>query len=247
MMSMDNHADYIETSDLSITFWVYLLEDSTGNWRTLLHKGDTVQEITPSIMLWPKERRLHVRVSTEVFWNEGLESKALVNMKQWVHIGVVISGQMVQLYVNGNLDNQIILKGKVKMNNGQLHLGKDPWHPGVKCFIDELKIFRKAVRSQEIEAEAAVSNPLIGSSYTTLGCQSCSFIAAMASCKDAYHLCSYSELYSGGYLVARKNGWFKFNTEVWVRESQNELDKLAGTNEVGNPNILKMALCCSDR
>jgi len=57
--------------------------------------------------------------------------------------------------------------------------------------------------------------------------------------KDGYHLCSYSELYSGGYLVARKNGWFKFNTEVWTRESQGELDKLAETNDIGNPNIFE--------
>lgn len=69
----------------------------------------------------------------------------------------------------------------------------------------------------------------------------------MASCQEGYHLCSYSELYSGGYLVARKNGWFKFNTEVWARETQGELEKLADKEDLGNPNIMKMALCCSDR
>jgi hypothetical protein len=115
-LTINNHQSFSETSDLSITFWVYLLEDSTGNWRTLLNKGDTVEELTPTIMLWPKERRLHVRVSTEKFWNEGLESKGVLNMKQWVHIAVVISGQMIQLYINGNLDGQTILKGKVKVN-----------------------------------------------------------------------------------------------------------------------------------
>jgi hypothetical protein len=114
-MTINNHESFLGTADLSITFWMYLLEDSTGNWRTVLSKGNTVEEITPTIMLWPKERRLHVRVSTENFWNEGLESRGLVNMKQWVHIAVVISGQMMQLYINGNLDNEMILKGKVKV------------------------------------------------------------------------------------------------------------------------------------
>lgn len=246
MMTVDNHQSFIETSDLSITFWVYLLEDSTGTWRTLLHKGETIQELTPTIMLWPKERRLHVRVGTEVFWNEGLESKSLINLRQWVFVSVVISGQMVQIYVNGNLDNQVILKGKVKMNNGPIHLGKDPWHPGVKCFLDELKIYSTALRAQEIQAEAAISNPLISPTYTTLGCETCSFVQAMSSCQENYHLCSFDELYSGGYLVARKNGWFKFDTEVWARESQTELDKMAKSNDVGNPTIMKMALCCSD-
>ena len=115
MMTIENHQSFIETSDLTITFWLYLLEDSTGNWRTIFSKGNTVQEITPTIMLWPKERRLHVRVSTENFWNEGIESRGIINMRQWVHISVVISGQMIQLYMNGNLDSEIILKGKVKV------------------------------------------------------------------------------------------------------------------------------------
>jgi hypothetical protein len=247
MMTIDNHPDFQEASDISITFWAYLLEDSTGNWRTMLHKGNEIEEITPSIMLWPKERRLHVRVGTLVFWNEGLESKAVLNLKQWVHIAVIISGQMMQLYINGNLDNQVILKGKVKMNSGPLHVGKDPWHQGVKCYIDELKIYKNALRSQEIEAEAGVLNPLIGSTYVTLGCDSCPFVQALASCQEGYHLCSFSELYSGAYLVARKNGWFKFNSEVWARESQNELEKMEDKENIGDPNLTKMALCCSDK
>jgi hypothetical protein len=115
MLAINNHKNFVETSDLSLTFWVYLLEDSTGNWRTLLNKGETIEELTPTIMLWPKERRLHVRVSTEKFWNEGLESKGTLNLKQWVHLSVVLSGQMIQLYINGNLDSQTILKGKVKV------------------------------------------------------------------------------------------------------------------------------------
>jgi hypothetical protein len=116
MMTINNHQNFIETSDLSLTFWVYLLEDSNGNWRTLINKGETIEELTPTIMLWPNDRRLHVRVSTEKFWNEGLESKGVLNLKQWVHLGVVISGQMIQLYINGNLDSQTILKGKVKVS-----------------------------------------------------------------------------------------------------------------------------------
>lgn len=84
---------------------------------------------------------MHVRVSTEYFWNEGLESKGDLNMKQWVHIAMIASEETLKLYINGNLDNQVFLKGKVRMNSGPLHIGKDPWHTGVKCYIDDLKIF----------------------------------------------------------------------------------------------------------
>lgn len=34
-------------------------------------------------------------------------------MKQWIHLAIILSGQTVQLFVNGNLDNQAILKGKI--------------------------------------------------------------------------------------------------------------------------------------
>mgnify|MGYP006879934396 CR=1 FL=1 len=69
----------------------------------------------------------------------------------------------------------------------------------------------------------------------------------MTSCQEGYHLCSYSELYSGGYQVARLNGWFKFSTDVWARESQSELEQMVNKDDLGNPNVMKMALCCSDK
>jgi len=36
------------------------------------------------------------------------------------------------------------------MNNGPLYIGKDPWHPGVNCYLDELKIFDTALRGKHI-------------------------------------------------------------------------------------------------
>jgi len=48
-------------------------------------------------------------------------------------------------------------------------------------------------------------------------------------------------------LLARKNGWFKFNNDVWARESLVELEKMKEKESLGDPNILKLALCCSDK
>ena len=98
---------------MTISFWIFLLKDSTGSWRTILHKGNSARDLTPTIMLWPKERRLHVRLSTDQNPNEGLDSKSIIPMRRWTHITVSFSLQLLHLYVNGILDNQVILKGSV--------------------------------------------------------------------------------------------------------------------------------------
>jgi len=108
-----SHNKIYESEDMTIAFWVFLLKDSTGSWRTILHKGNTTRDLTPTVMLWPKERRLHIRLSTDQNPNEGLDSKSVIPMRRWTHIAVSFSLQLLHLYVNGILDNQVILKGSV--------------------------------------------------------------------------------------------------------------------------------------
>lgn len=97
-----------------------------------------------------------------------------------------------------------------------------------------------------MEIEAAFSNPVVGSNYVTLGCYECPFVKAISSCPEKYHLCSFAELYSGAYLIARKNGWFKFNTEVWGRETTTSIENMKDNEILGDLNVTKMAICCSD-
>eukprot|EP00743_Colponemidia_sp_Colp-15_P000482 GILK01000545.1.p1 GENE.GILK01000545.1~~GILK01000545.1.p1 ORF type:complete len:239 (+),score=39.11 GILK01000545.1:869-1585(+) len=232
------HSSIFQTKEFSISFWMYLLRDSIGGWRTILQKGTSVQEMTPSILLWPKERRLHVRVSTDYYWNEGLDSKAIIPLHRWSHISVVSSGALLQLYVNGILDTQIILKGTAQFNLGPLHLGKDPWHPGTAAFIDDLRLYDKVLKDREIEAMAAPALGGIGAKFVRLGCESCPFAQAIQSCPDDYHLCSLKELNAGGYHVARVMGWFHLNSAVWSRNIAERADQLADEN--------RLALCCAD-
>ena len=47
--------------------------------------------MTPTILLWPKERRLHIRVSTEVSNNEGLDSKAVIPLRRWTYLAIIFT------------------------------------------------------------------------------------------------------------------------------------------------------------
>lgn len=239
------HVGYYESSEFTITFWIYLTKDSTGTWRTILHKGQTSKEMTPTVMLWPKERRLHVRASTDYFWNEGLDSTGLILLRRWTHIGIIASGQLLQLYINGISDSQTILKAPIKWNKGDIYIGKDPWHMGFSGFFDELRIYNTALQSVELEAAGSPALPLQGNvRETLLGCQLCNYKDALSSCLDGYHMCSLEELYAGPYEVARTNGWFRFTSEIWTRNTKEQTTTRA--EEMQDPDVHKVGLCCLD-
>ena len=56
------HSPLLASNDLTVSFWMYLLEDSTSSHRTILRKAASREDMTPAIMLLPSDRRLHVRI-----------------------------------------------------------------------------------------------------------------------------------------------------------------------------------------
>ena len=109
------HIKEYETNEFTLSFWIYLLQDSVGVWRTIIHKGSILTELTPTVQLWPNTNQLHVRLSTTANWNEGLDSHGSLIRGRWAHIGVVVDNQLLILYLNGQLDNKVILEGPVEV------------------------------------------------------------------------------------------------------------------------------------
>ena len=58
------HSEHFNAPDFCVTWWMYLLTDSTGQWRTVLHKGNADHERTPTFFLEPQTRGLEFFVST---------------------------------------------------------------------------------------------------------------------------------------------------------------------------------------
>ncbi|EAS03837.2 concanavalin A-like lectin/glucanase family protein (macronuclear) [Tetrahymena thermophila SB210] len=240
------HIPQYNTEDFSLSFWIFLIQDNnTGGWKTILHKGSTSQELTPSIILWPNSRRFHIRVSTDNNWNEDFDSNGLLPIRRWTQITLTMSTQLVQFYINGILDNQLILKGQLRHNDGDFHIGRDGWHSGPIFYLDDLKFYKTILKKSEIESLTYQPFSFIsGDSYAKLGCLSCTYQEALNSCKDDYHLCTFSEIYAGAYQVARIQGWFRASMYFWTRVDLNSGQML---DEMKDPNVNKLGICCINK
>merc|ERR1712028_101978 len=158
-------------------------------------KGSSMSDHTPEIMLWPKERRIHARVSTDMNINEGLDSVTKLKLKRWTHVAYMYEGKLLSLFINGVKDSEVILKGTPLANNGTISIGKD-----TRMMADG-------------------SLPAVGPQFVQLGCRSCDFETAQTSCTEGYHICTTRELYASAFKVASGMGWLEVNNAVWSRNT----------------------------
>jgi hypothetical protein len=121
-----------QSRQMTVMFWMYLLEDFTGTMRTILRKGASADEKTPTIMLQAESRRLRVLASSEAADKEGFDSVAYIPPKRWTHVALMIEGKLMQLYVNGMFDSQVVMKGNAVFNTGPFVVGKDMEGAGTK-------------------------------------------------------------------------------------------------------------------
>lgn len=242
-------------TDLTITLWLYLTQDSTGQWRTVFHKGSKDFERTPTLFLEPLTRGIEFFVSTtdaSQAAGERIWSNSFIPMHRWTHIAAVAEGHTLRLYVNGMLDSENTTVGTTISNRGSMYVGGDPWRAGMQGNLDELRVFARALSTDEIQAAASFALGGVEPSFLEMGCMSCSLDNAMAACRRGMHLCNQRDLYSGGYAGARAMGWATSTTKVWSTEDKdNPANAAAATTatmtlaEVGDK-VMGLGLCCLD-
>lgn len=253
------HISAYASHSFVLSFWLFLTQDAFGSYRTIVHKG-TDKSSSPSIRLIPDSRRLHVAVSTtdeEV----AFESRSIVPLRRWTHIAYVQSGRIASLIINGIVDVERILPSPGPVPNREpIYVGRDPWRLGVNCYIDDLRIYNRALEHEDIQAIGSTAFPDTGSHYARLGCKNCLFHKAQQSCSSDptasspssssstikyrnYHLCAQNEL-GAAMTIAASMGWASLDQFFWFSEY-----KFALTNNNNDDSITSktgVALCCYD-
>ncbi|MCK6623783.1 MAG: hypothetical protein DPW09_19265 [Anaerolineae bacterium] len=138
-------------ADFAVTFWLYLRQGATGDWRAIMHKGNRNEQRTFALWMFPHDNRLHYRISTDVEWNEGGDSQAQIALNTWVHLAYVKSGRQLNLYLDGALDSSVTLQGASMSNDGPLYLGADPWYLGIDGALTDVRIYQMALNEATIQ------------------------------------------------------------------------------------------------
>jgi len=231
------HDEKLSNSNFCMTMWLYLLTDSTGQWRTIFHKGTRDHERTPALFLEPQTRGLEFFVSTtdeNQPAGERVWSNTFIPLRSWTHIAACAEGRNLRLYINGILDAENTTVGSPILNKGPLYVGNDPWRPssGIAGYVDELRYYVRTLSTDEIQAEASSALGLVEPAFVELGCMGCALDSCPKACRKGFRMCTQRDLYSGGYFVARHMGWAASDTKIWSAEdgkiSQSSNDKLSG-------------------
>ena len=86
--------------DFAVSFWVFLLADDHGTWRTIVRKGFPDEGEAVTLSLWPKDslgftRRLHLRVGSKGKTTVSLDSVGSLPLQRWTHVAFTIEGASV--------------------------------------------------------------------------------------------------------------------------------------------------------
>jgi Ca2+-binding RTX toxin-like protein len=144
-------------SDFSVAFWFQLEAGPNGQWRSVIHKGNTGQERGFSIWLHPDSNKIHYRISTSANWNEGGNSNTFLKEKQWYHIAYVKSGNQLSLYLDGKKDSGVTLLGTSLGNSGPITVGGIA--NNVDGAFDDLRIYNQALSAANISELASTWQP----------------------------------------------------------------------------------------
>jgi len=142
--------------EFSYVFWIYVSDTTyAGNsqargYKHIFHKGNSSGNPlqTPGVFLDPTENIMNINFNT---FHSIRETCNVGNLpiNKWFHVGIVVMGRNVDVYINGKLKKRCELKGIIRENLGPLYITKSG--NTFDGYISYLQYFNYAVPFYHIE------------------------------------------------------------------------------------------------
>jgi hypothetical protein len=140
------------TSGMTLQAWVYPTSTMT-NWRTVLMKeqtGNGTYFMYANSASNRPEGIVYVDGAERI-----LTGSVTVQPKRWTHLAATYNGSTQQLYVNGVLVGSRPQAGNMIVSGGRLRIGGNAvWGEYFAGFIDEVRVYNRALSQAEIATDA---------------------------------------------------------------------------------------------
>ncbi|ORM39673.1 uncharacterized protein BXIN_0111 [Babesia sp. Xinjiang] len=225
----------LAVGEFTLDLRIYPLDVQASGFRSIISRRSYSAQ-SPTLMLYPGNNKLSVRVSTTNSANEGLTSNAAIPPRRWTQLTVVAREKTLKLFVNGSLDSSIGLRGELVPGSGDLFLGRKLDIQGFNGYLDDVKLYNYALGGGLVASFTSPRLTGIGAPFRVqLAATHCSMQEASARglCATGCRLCTLDQLYRGAAHVARVNGWLHDSNRIWHSGIPH-----------APPNETRAALCC---
>lgn len=138
--------------ELSYSCWLFIddFNYKLGQWKHVFHKGNETSwpNRAPGVWLHPNKNALRVYMNS---YKEISEFADVDNIpvNKWFCLMIIVKGQNVDIYINGNLKKSLKLNGIPKQNYGDVYINA---FGGFSGYMSRLRYYDYALNYNEIDS-----------------------------------------------------------------------------------------------
>ena len=136
--------------EFGYTFWMCLqdMQYNYGKWKHVFHKGNksSYPNRSPGVWIHPERNALRIYMNT---YKSILNFVDVENIpvQKWIHVGIVVSGTNMDVYINGKLRKRTTFDSVPKQNFGDVWI---TMNGGFEGYLSRLQYFRYALDYKEM-------------------------------------------------------------------------------------------------
>jgi len=149
------------TGDFTYMIWIKRTGRSS-DWARVFGKGSYTFRCNFGLWVHPSGRPLAQIYGYRGFsgQNAGWPHTGTISDGTWVHLaGRFVKNQVHELYVNGELRSSTSTRGTPYTDNSQITIGRAPFHLGFVGFVQDARLYNRALSAAEIRTIGAVTPP----------------------------------------------------------------------------------------